>query len=159
MWKFFLYTMVYPIKGQNNMAGVIDMQLMRYINLFSRTTKVSTTKVFYYNNGIIFAVPKNKVSLAIGKGACNIKKMSETLRKKIRVVAMPAVDDIEGIKKFIGDVVAPIEFVGIEIKGGSVVVNAGRQSKAALIGRNRVREKELADVMKDFFSFGRLRIA
>jgi transcription antitermination factor NusA-like protein len=141
------------------MANIIDMQLMRYINLFARTTKVTTTKVFYYNNGIVFAVPKAKMSLAIGKGACNIKKMSETLRKKIRVVAMPAVDDVEGIKKFVGDVVAPIEFVGIEMKGGSIVVNAGRQSKAALIGRNRVREKELADVLKSFFGVSKLRIA
>lgn len=141
------------------MAGVIDMQLMRHINLFARTTKVPTTKVFYYNNQIIFAVPKAKVSLAIGKGACNIKRMSETLRKKIRVVSMPAVDDVEGIKKFVGSVVAPIEFNGVEIKGGSLVVNAGRQSKAALIGRNRMREKELADVLKDFFYISKLRIA
>jgi len=141
------------------MASVIDMQLMRYINLFGRTTTISTTKVFYYNNQIIFAVPRSKVSLAIGKGACNIKRMSETLRRKIRVVAMPAVDDVEGIKKFVGDVVAPIEFVGVELKGGSMVVNAGRQSKAALIGRGRVREKELGDVVKDFFSVSKLRIA
>ena len=141
------------------MASVIDMQLMRYINLFARTTKVATTKVFYYNNQIIFAVPKMKMSLAIGKGACNIKKMSETLRKKIRVVVMPAIDDEEGIKKFVADVVAPVEFVGVELKGGSAVVNAGRQSKAALIGRNRVREKELGDVLKDFFGISKLRIA
>ncbi len=141
------------------MAEVIDMQFMRYINLFARTTTVSTTKVFYYNNQIIFAVPKSKVSTAIGKGACNIKKMSETLRRKIRVVAMPAVDDVEGIKKFIGDVVSPIEFNGVELKGGTAVVNAGRQSKAALIGRNRIREKELADVLKSFFGINNLRIA
>jgi transcription antitermination factor NusA-like protein len=140
-------------------ANVIDMQLMRYINLFARTTRVSTTKVFFYNNQIIFAVPKAKVSIAIGKGACNIRKMSEMLRKKIRVVTMPAVDDVEGIKKFVADVVAPIEFNGVEMKGGSIVVNAGRQSKAALIGRNRGREKELGDVLKDFFGVGKLRIA
>ena len=96
------------------MVNVIDMQLMRYINLFGRTTKISTTKVFYYNNQIIFAVPKSKVSMAIGKGACNIKKMSETLRKKIRVVVMPKVDDDEGICKFVEDVVSPIEVSGVE---------------------------------------------
>jgi len=141
------------------MANVIDMQLMRYINLFGRTTGVSTTKVFHYNNQIIFAVPKAKVSVAIGKGACNVKRMSETLRKKIRVVVMPAVDDVEGIKKFVADVVAPIEFVGVEMSGGSIVINAGRQSKAALIGRGRIREKELGDVLKDFFGVGKLRIA
>ena len=141
------------------MASVIDMQLMRYINLFARTTKVATTKVFVYNNQIIFAVPKMKMSTAIGKGACNIKKMSETLRRKIRVIVMPSVDDVEGIKKFVEDVVAPVEFNGVELKGGSLVVNAGRQSKAALIGRNRQREKELGDVLKDFFGISKFRIA
>lgn len=135
------------------------MQLMRYINLFGRTTKISTTKVFYYNNQIIFAVPKSKVSIAIGKGACNIKRMSETLRKKIRVIAMPAVDDVEGIKKFVLDTVAPIEVNGVEMKGGSIVVNGGRQSKAALIGRGRQREKELGDVLKTFFSISNVKIA
>ena len=140
------------------MVNVIDMQLMRYINLFGRTTKISTTKVFYYNNQIIFAVPKSKVSMAIGKGACNIKKMSETLRKKIRVVVMPKVDDDEGICKFVEDVVSPIEVSGVELKSGVLIVNGGRQSKAALIGRNRIREKELKDVLKSFFGIRGLKI-
>ena len=141
------------------MAGTIDMQLMRYINLFARTTNVQTTKVFVYNNQIIFAVPKSKVSEAIGKGAVNVKRMNEILRKKIRVVAMPAVDDNEGIAKFIEDVVAPIEFNGVELNGDGVVVNGGRQSKAALIGRGRQRETELGGVLKNFFGITKLRIA
>ena len=141
------------------MAVTIDMQLMRYINLFARTTRVETTKVFVYNNQIIFAVPKAKVSLAIGRGAVNVKRLNEILRKKIKVVAMPAVDSDEGIGKFVEDVVAPIEFNKVEVKENSVVVNAGRQSKAALIGRGRQREKELADVLKNFFHITKLRIA
>jgi hypothetical protein len=141
------------------MAGVIDMQLMRYINLFARTTKVQTTKVFVYNNQIIFAVPKAKVSIAIGKQAINVKKLNAILRRKIKIVAMPSVDSDEGVEKFVGDVVAPIEFNKVEVKDNSVVVNAGRQSKAALIGRNRQREKELGDVLKNFFGIVKLRIA
>ena len=141
------------------MAGIIDMQLMRYINLFARTTKVATTKVFVYNNQIVFCVPKKKVSLAIGKGACNIRKMSETLRKKIKVVVMPSVEDEEGICKFVEDVVAPIEVNSVELKNGVLNVNGGRQSKAALIGRNRMREKELAGVVKDFFGISRIKIS
>ena len=141
------------------MAVTIDMQLMRYINLFAKTTRVETTKVFTYNNQIIFAVPKAKVSVAIGKGASNVKRLNEILRKKIKIVAMPAVDSNEGIGKFVGDVVAPIEFNKVEVRDDSVVVNAGRQSKAALIGRNRMREKELGEVLKNFFHITKLRIA
>ena len=140
------------------MAGVIDMQLMRYINLFARTTKVQTTKVFMYNNQIIFAVPKPKVSIAIGKGAVNVKKLNNILRKKIKVVAMPSLDDNKGIGQFVEDVVSPVEFAKIDIKNDSTVITAGRESKAALIGRGRQREKELADVLKNFFGIVKFRI-
>jgi len=141
------------------MAGVIDMQLMRYINLFSKTTGVQTTKVFTYNNQIVFAVPKAKVSTAIGKGAINAKRLNDILRKKIKVVTMPEIDSNEGISKFVEETVAPIEFNKIEVKENSIVVTAGRESKAALIGRNRTREKELADVLKNFFHIAKFKIA
>jgi len=141
------------------MAEVIDMQLMRYINLFSRTTRVLTTKCFVYNNQIVFAVPKAKVSVAIGRGAENVKKLNGILRKKIKVVAMPSLDSREGIGKFVEAVVAPIEFNKVEVKENSVTISAGRQSKAALIGRGRQRERELSEVLKNFFHITRLRIA
>lgn len=140
------------------MAGIIDMQLMRYINLFARTTKVQTTKVFTYNNQVVFAVPKAKVSIAIGKGAVNVKKLNNILRKKIKVIAMPSLDDNQAIGKFVEDVVSPIEFSKIEVKNDSAIINAGRESKAALIGRGRQREKELADVLKNFFGIVKFRI-
>ncbi len=141
------------------MAEVIDMQLMRYINLFSRTTNVPTTKCFVYNNQIVFAVPKAKVSIAIGRGAENVKKLNSILRKKIKVVAMPALDSREGIGKFVEAVVAPVEFNKVEVKENSVTISAGRQSKAALIGRGRQREKELGEVLKNFFHIAKFRIA
>lgn len=140
------------------MVETIDMQFMRYINLFARISKVSTTKVFSYNNHIVYAVPKNKISIAIGKNAVNVKKLSDILRRKIKIIGMPAVDDDKGISKFVEDVVAPIEFNKIEINNNSAVITAGRQSKAALIGRNRIREKELGDVLKNFFHIPKLKI-
>ena len=118
------------------------MQLMRYINLFARITRVPTTKV-----------PKAQVSIAIGKGAVNVKKLNSILGKKIRVVAMPGVDTFsnEEIGKFVEAVVSPVEFNKIEVRENSIVINAGRQNKAALIGRGRQREKELSEVLKNFF--------
>ncbi len=141
------------------MAGVIDMRLMRYINLFSKISKVSTTNCFIYNNQIIFAVPKEKVSQAIGKDAINVKKLRDILGKKIKIVVMPDKENREEIAKFVEDVVEPIEFNKIEVKENTVVINAGRQSKAALIGRNRTREKELSDILKNSFHILSLKIA
>ena len=141
------------------MAETIDMQFMRYINLFAKVSHVTTTKVFMYNNHIIYAVPKSKMSTAIGKNAVNVKKLSDILRRKIKVVEMPIVDDDRAIGKFVADVVAPVEFNKVEVNNNSVVITAGRQSKAALIGRNRIREKELGEVLKNFFRIPKLKIA
>lgn len=141
------------------MAGVIDMQLMRYLNLFSKISRVSTTNCFIYNSQIVFGVPKEKVSMAIGKEASNVRRMREILGRKIKIVAMPDKDDVHGIGEFIRDVIEPIEFTKSEIKDDSIIITAGRQNKAALIGRNRMREKELADALKNFFSITKLKIA
>jgi transcription antitermination factor NusA-like protein len=85
--------------------------------------------------------------------------LSGILRKKIRVIAMPLGDEDEAIGKFVEDIVSPIEFNKVEVKSDGIVINAGKHSKAALIGRNRVREKELGGVLGDFFGVSKLRIA
>lgn len=138
------------------MANTIDMQFMRYINLFSKISHVSTTNCFVYNNQIVFAVPKRDLSKAIGKGAVNVKKMSETLRKKIKVIEMPV--DKMGIEKFVKDLVDPVEFNTLEVKDGAVTISADRQGKAMLIGRNRVREAELREILVKAFKISKLRI-
>ena len=141
------------------MAGTIDMQLMRYINLFSKISYVSTTMCFVYNGQIVFGVPKNKISMAIGRGAENVRKLRNVLGKKIKVVAAPEKDTREGLGKFIADIVEPLEFNKVEIRGNMITITAGRQSKAALIGRNRMREKELGDALKNFYKIEKLKIA
>ena len=135
---------------------VIDMQFMRYINLFERICHVSTTNCFYYNNMIVFGVPKHEIVKALGKNAMNVKKMSETLRKKIKVIVMPK--DESGIKKFVADLVSPVEFTSLEVKDNAVVISADRQGKAMLIGRNRIREQELQVILEKGFKISKLKI-
>lgn len=138
------------------MAKTIDMQFMRYINLFEKMSRVSTTNCFVYNNTIFFAVPKSLVSQAIGPGASNVKRMSETLRKKIKVIVMP--NDEKGIRNFIEEIVDPIQINALELKDGVVFISADRQGKAMLIGRNRVREQELMDILSKTFKIKGLKI-
>lgn len=137
------------------MNNTIDMQLMRYINLFERVSRVSTTNCFIYNGVIIFAVPKNKVYQAIGKNGENAKKIGEVFRKKIKVIELR---DEKEVEKFVADIVSPVEFTKFEIKNNTAFLTAGKQSKAALIGRNRTREQELEGILKQFFNIQELRI-
>jgi len=131
------------------MVKTISMQDMRYLNLFSKVSHITTSICFKYNEAIVFCVPKPLVSRAIGEGAKNIKRLSEILRKKIKVVIQPS--SIEDAKRFFGDVVSPVEFKDLEVKDNVIIITAGSQSKAALIGRNKRRLLELQKIAKDYF--------
>ncbi len=130
------------------MVNTIDMQEIRYLNLFERIMKVRTRFCFRYNETIVFCVPKPLVSKAVGEGGRNIRKMSEILGKKIRVVPAPRGVSDAGV--FIKAVVNPVTFRGIEIKDSEVVI-AGGTGKASLIGRNKRRLLEMQKIVKDFF--------
>jgi NusA-like KH domain protein len=131
------------------LAGTISMQDMRYLNLFRKITGISTRYVLKYNEGLIFCVPKSLLSKAIGENARNLKKMNQILRKRIKVIPIPK--GIQHSKEFIEAIVSPIQFKEVEIANGEIILTAGRQSKAALIGRNKRRLEEMQKIIKDFF--------
>ena len=141
------------------MAKTIDMQLIRYINFFEKVAGVSTTSCFVYNNTIYFAVPKASVMKAVGRNGENVKHISEVFRKKIRVVPLPNdFNDAESLKNFFMEIVSPVEITGVELKEGFIVLSGSRESKAILIGRNRVRETELSEAVKTTFGLKGLKI-
>lgn len=140
------------------MAKIIDMHSMRQLNLFNKITRVQTKNYFIYNNILIFGVPPSRVSQAIGKEASNIKKLNQILRKKIKVIAMPNEGDEKGISKFITTLIEPIEINKIDVNNKKVEINASRINRASLIGRNRVREKELINILKTAFRIEELKI-
>lgn len=131
------------------MVNTLDMQDLRYLNLFEKITGVRTRYCFQYNNAIIFAVPRNLISRCLGPDARNIRRMSEILRKRIKVISLPK--GPEDTKGFIGAIVSPVTFKNMEISPNEIILTAGMQSKAALIGRNRRRLIEMQKIVKDFF--------
>ena len=46
---------------------------------------------------------------------------------------------------------SPVTFNDITVEGDELVVNAGRNNKAALIGRNKRRFLEMQKIVSDFF--------
>jgi NusA-like KH domain protein len=131
--------------------ATINMQTMRYINLLDKVSGVKTTRCFVYNNTIFFAVPEILVSRAIGPGALNVRRIQESLGKKVKIIR-----DIEfpkDINEFLQEVVSPIKYKSFEIKDSIATLTAGnQQSKASLIGRNRRRQEELRKILHDLFS-------
>ncbi|OYT36855.1 hypothetical protein B6U91_00200 [Candidatus Pacearchaeota archaeon ex4484_71] len=131
------------------MANTIDMQGMRYINLFSKITRVNTRYFFKYNDMLVFGVPKPLLSKSLGKNSENLRKISGILKKRIRVVPLPR--GIEDAEKFIKAIISPLDFKEIEIKDDEIIVTAGGANKAALLGRNKRRLSEMQEIVRNFF--------
>jgi len=131
------------------MIKTINMQDMRYLNLFGKITRINTRFCFKYNETIIFCVPKPLIFKAIGEGGKNIRQISEILKKRIRIVQSP--QGIKDVKNFIEAIVKPVTFKDLEIKDNEIILTAGSQSKAALIGRNKRRFLEMQKIIKDYF--------
>jgi transcription antitermination factor NusA-like protein len=126
------------------------MQDIRHLNLFSRITKVNTRFYARYNGSIIFCVPKEFLRKAVGEEGKNIKKMSEILGRRIRIIQRPR--GIQDAKGFIQTIVKPVMFKDLEIKEDKIILTAGNiQNKAALIGRDKKRFFEMQKIVKDFF--------
>jgi len=131
--------------------AIIDMQTMRYINLFERIARVRATKCFVYNNMIYFAVPPKYFSKANGNNNQAVKMLSEQLGKRIRIIR-DADDNLESVARFVESVVSPAGFEDFNLQEGVYVITAGSRERAAtLIGRNKVRLNELNSIMEAYF--------
>jgi len=138
------------------MVKILDMQFIRYANLFGKVTNIRTNHCFEYNNMIVFAVPRVFVRKAIGLNNENLKKLSEVLRKKIKIVAIP--NGKEDIENFVSVIVSPVKFKAIDIKDNNAIINANTQSKASLIGRNKVRLNEMQNILEQYFGIKKLLV-
>lgn len=130
----------------------LDISLIRYLNLFEKIAQVRTDSCFTFNNIMFFAVPKNLIYRAVGEKGKNIKKLSEILGKRIKVIGMPDQNNLQDINQFILDIINPIQPKNIETTEKEIIVTAGNKiSKASLIGRNKQKLKELEKIAKDWF--------
>jgi len=143
------------------MVRTLDMKFIRYLNLFEKITKVRTQHCFIYNSVIIFVVPGKILGKAIGEHGANTKKMSSIIGKKVRVISEAEGKEKEDIEKFVLAIVHPVRFNNLEFNDAEkkVVINGGRQSKAALIGRNKLRLAEMQKILEDYFNIREIRIA
>ena len=132
------------------MTQTIDINFIRYLNLFEKITKVRTKNCFFYNNYLIYAVPGSFVSRAIGENGKNVKRLAEILQKKIKIVALP--EKSYEINSFISRVVSPITFKSLDVTENEVIISGNVQCKASLIGRNKKRLIELKKIIKDMLN-------
>ncbi len=138
------------------MIKTLDMEFIRYANLFSKVTGIRTNHCFEYNNTIIFVIPRSFIMRAIGINNSNLETLSRVIGKRVRIVAIP--NGIEDIENFVSVITKPIRFKGIEIKEGEAIISADKQSKASLIGREKVRLRQMENILEQYFGIKKVMI-
>jgi transcription antitermination factor NusA-like protein len=138
------------------MIKVLDMQSIRYANLFTRVTRIRTKHCFEYNNTIVFAVPRRFVMKAIGINNINLEKLNRIIGKKIKIVAIPY--GREDIENFVSVITRPVKFRAIEIKDNEAIISANAQSKASLIGKGKCRLCEMENILGQYFGIKKVRV-
>ena len=127
------------------------MQDIMNLNLFSKITRVSTSYCFTYNNILMFCVPREKISQALGRQGENLKKMSDRIRKRIRILPKP--NNIDDAKNFFQAIINPAEFKEFKITDNEIIVTAGgKENKAILLGREKRRYEEMKKIIRNFFN-------
>ena len=131
----------------------INMEFIRYLNLFEQTTGIETKYCFFYNNQLIFVVKNKLVSKAIGQGGKNVKKMMKILKKKVKIVPNPKNNSETEIRKFISKIIEPKQFndLTIDKNNKELIISADKRNKAALIGREKKRREELSNITGNLF--------
>ena len=131
------------------MMNTLDMKDIMHLNLFSQITRINTRFCLKYNETIIFCVPKNLLNKALGEQGKNVRRISESIGKRVRIIPVPR--GLHDARGFISTIVKPVTFKDFQINGNEIIITAGSQSKAALIGRDKRRLIELQKIAEDFF--------
>jgi NusA-like KH domain protein len=141
------------------MRSVMDIKAIQNLNLFEKITGAKARCCFNYNSTMIFVVPRHMLNQALGRNASNINRLSIGLNKRVRIITSPSDDqDIRDIERFVRSIVYPYDFKNAMIENDELVIFSLPRTKAALIGRDKTRLKELTEVVDCFFGIKKIVI-
>ena len=127
---------------------ILDQETIGFLNFFEKNIHVSPKDCFTFEDHITFIVPDGQGRKAVGPKGIKAKKLSERLKKKIRIIEFN-----ENIEAFIRNLTYPAKISKI-YKAGDKNINIQAEdykSRGLLIGRNKKNLDELHEIIHRFF--------
>ncbi|MBN2420696.1 NusA-like transcription termination signal-binding factor [Candidatus Woesearchaeota archaeon] len=123
------------------------METLGLMKLFENMTKAKIRDCIVDEEKIIFVVQEGELRKALGKGAENIKKLSEKLNKKVKIAEF-ADEMLALIKNFIN----PLKVDEIYEENGIVILKSSEmRTKGIIIGRNAKNLRALENNIRRYF--------
>ncbi|MBI2652843.1 NusA-like transcription termination signal-binding factor [Candidatus Woesearchaeota archaeon] len=130
-----------------------DSDSMKLITLFESMTGAKVRDCIS-NEKLIFVIEENEMGKAIGKKGINIKRIENSLKKKIKLIEFS-----NDISQFVKNMIYPIEALDIKFENGIVTIHGKDTStKAMLIGREHQNINHLKDIVKRYFDAKEVKV-
>jgi len=128
----------------------LDIKTIGYVNAFETLTKTTVKDCFLdKNDNLTFIVGFGDAGKAIGRAGSNIKRLSNMIKKKIRVLEFN-----EDPTKFVANAIYPLKVQGIMVSDKIIIIKAeSMQDRAKLIGRDRKNLNALQELITKFFDY------
>ena len=134
---------------------VYDIAAMKFMHIFESLTHARLKDCIPGPNQIIFVVHENEIAKAIGRGGVNVRKLENKLNKRVKIVEFNA-----DRSRFIQNLIAPLEIIGMEIKDDDRVVLTAKdlKTRGLLIGRDASNLRSFEAIIKRYFPIKELRV-
>ncbi len=128
-----------------------DANIIGYINLFKKITRVEAKDCFTTNGMIIFITEPGQAGLAVGKQGRNIQDLKRDLQKDVKII-----EHADNPSDLVKNFVFPLEPANVFLseqdskKIINVQFSSGRERRF-LLGENQAKLKQLKEIIKRYF--------
>ena len=128
---------------------------MKLMTVFESRTRVRVKDVFEDSLGLLhFVVEQGMLNKALGKEGMHVKKLSQQLNRKIKIVEFHPERET-----FIKRLLFPLKVENITIEGDIVTVKGvDVETNSRIIGRNAVNLRNYEKIVKRFFILEEIKV-
>ena len=133
---------------------IFDVNVLNTMKLFDRITRAAVKDCIIEDDRIIFIVNEGELRKALGAQAMNVKRLFETLKKKIKIV------EFSGDKfKFISNFIHPLKVDNISEQDGIVILEShDTKTKGLLIGRAAQNLRKLEEYVRRYYDVKEIKV-
>jgi NusA-like KH domain protein len=132
----------------------LDSHHLKVISLFEGLTNVSCKDCVREADRIVFVVPENQASKAVGKKGVNVHRLEKALKRKLKIIEYNP-----EVIEFTKNVIYPLKAKEVSEQDGQIVITpADLQTRGHLIGRNAKQLRATESIIKRHFPINEVRV-
>jgi len=124
------------------------------MSLFETITRVQPKDCIAQESQLLFIVPENKMSQAIGRQGINVKKLERALKRNIKIVPFK-----ETVISFIVHLLHPLQIKEAKEEAGIITLTPqDTKTRGMIIGRGATNLRSLEAITKRYYPIKEIKV-